>query len=95
MIVKNGINLFGNCKNKKCIAFNKEVCECPLVKLETCGFRKCRYSYIGTKIENQKFIPVNYNNSISEDHMLDYFEAGANGKNKSLWVNLKITANPL
>ena len=26
--VKDGINLFGNCKNRNCIAYNKEVC-CP------------------------------------------------------------------
>ena len=123
LIVKNGINLFGNCKNKKCIAFNKEVCspfgfgtfdliedldavnekcphcpacEFPLVKLETCGFKKCRYSYIGTKIENKSnLVPVNYNGSISEDHKIDYFKAGKNGENKSLWIELKITANPL
>ena len=26
LTVKDGINLFGNCKNKNCIAYNKEVC---------------------------------------------------------------------
>ena len=26
LTVKDGINLFGNCKNRNCIAYNKEVC---------------------------------------------------------------------
>lgn len=120
-----GINLFGPCKNKNCIAYNKEVsskfgfgtfdlikdldpdnekcpkcpsCEFPLIKLETCGFMKCKYSYIGTKIDDKdkyKLIPVNYSNSISKAHELDYFETGKSGENKSLWTELKITANPL
>jgi hypothetical protein len=122
LTVSNGINLFGPCKNKHCIAYNKEVCsmfgfgtfdlikdldpdnencpkcpscEFPLIKLETCGFKKCKYSYIGTKIddkEKSKLVPVNYSNSISEAHKLDYFEAGKSGEYKSLWTELKITA---
>lgn len=125
LTVSNGINLFGPCKNKHCIAYNKEVCsmfgfgtfdlikdldpdnekcpkcpscEFPLIKLETCGFMNCRYTYIGTKIDDKdksKLIPVNYSNSISEAHKLDYFEAGKSGEYKSLWTELKITANHL
>ena len=120
--VDDGLNLFGPCNNKKCIAYNKEVCstfgfgtfdlikdlgdnekcprcpacEFPLLKLETCGFKKCKYNYIGTKIENKtKLIPVNYFNSISEDDKLDYFQTESNEKNKIMWIELKISANPL
>ena len=122
LTVSDGINLFGPCKNKHCIAYNKEVCsmfgfgtfdlikdldpdnekcpkcpscEFPLIKLETCGFMNCRYTYIGSKIddnEKSKLVPVNYSNSISEAHKLDYFEAGKSGEYKSLWTELKITA---
>ena len=122
LTVKKGINLFGNCVNKNCIAYNKEVsspfgfgtfdlikdfdansvkcpkcpsCEIPLLKLETCGFMLCRYTYNGRKIENDKLVPVNYEKTISEPHKLDYFDAGKNGENKSLWIDLKITAYPL
>ena len=122
LIVKKGINLFGYCQNKYCIAYKKEVChpfgigtfdliqdlnsksykcpKCPaceylLLELETCGFMKCKYHYIGKKYENGKIKELNYTNIISEDHILDYFEAGSNGKNKSLFVELKITASNL
>ena len=122
LIVRKGINLFGNCQNKNCIAYKKEVChpfgigtfdliqdlnttsnkcpKCPaceylLLELETCGFMKCKYHYIGKKYENGKIKELNYSNIISEDHILDYFEAGSNGKNKSLFVELKITASNL
>ena len=121
--VGNGINLFGPCKNKKCIAYNKEVCsifgfgafdfakdlkpdsdkcpkcpvcECSLVKLETCGFKNCNYSYVGNKIDNNnKIIPVNYSNRISELNKLDYFQIGKSGEYKSIWIKLEITAKPL
>jgi hypothetical protein len=120
--VKNGINFFGNCQNKNCIAHNKEVCspfgfgtfdlmkdldpkndkcpkcpacEIPLLKLETCGFMMCRFKYNGQKIENGKIVPVNYENSISVPHKVDYFSAGKNGENKSVWIDLKISAYPL
>ena len=122
LIVKDGINLFGNCVNKNCIAYNKEVsspfgfgtfdlikdldqknekcpkcpaCEIPLLKLETCGFQMCRYKYIGKKFENGKIVPVNYENTISDTDDLDYFDAGKSGENKSLWVELKISAYSL
>ena len=122
LIVRKGINLFGYCQNKNCIAYKKEVChpfgigtfdliqdlnttsnkcpKCPaceylLLELETCGFMKCKYHYIGKKYENGKIKELNYSNIISEDHILDYFEAGSNGKNKSLFVELKITASNL
>ena len=122
LIVRKGINLFGYCLNKNCIAYKKEVChpfgigtfdliqdlnsksnkcpKCPaceylLLELETCGFMKCKYHYIGKKYENGKIKELNYTNIISEDHILDYFEAGSNGKNKSLFVELKITASNL
>ena len=122
LIVRKGINLFGYCQNKNCIAYKKEVChpfgigtfdliqdlnttsnkcpKCPaceylLLELETCGFMKCKYHYIGKKYENGKIKELNYTNIISEDHILDYFEAGSNGKNKSLFVELKITASNL
>lgn len=122
LTVKKGINLFGNCANKNCIAYKKEVscpigfctfdlikdldpdsekcpkcpsCEFPLLKLETCGFMLCRYLYNGKKIENDQLVPVKYEKTISEPHKLDYFDAGKNGENKSLWIDLKITAYPL
>jgi len=122
LIVKDGINLFGNCKNKNCIAYNKEVCsifgfgtfdliedldedsencpKCPscessLLKLETCGFMKCRFKYVGIKVENGKNVDVNYENSISDPDKLDYFDAGKDWGNKSLWIELKISAYSL
>jgi hypothetical protein len=122
LIVEGGINLFGICINKNCIAYKKEVsspfgfgtfdlmkdldpdsekcpkcpsCEIPLLKLETCGFMLCKYKYNGKKIENDKFDSVNYEKTISEPDKVDYFDAGKNGENKSLWIELKITAYPL
>ena len=121
LIVDEGLNLFGICKNEKCIAYHKKVCsifgfgvfdlikdldeisekcpkwpscENPLLKLETCVFKRCKYSYNGCKIEDKKLIYVNYNNSISEYDKLDYFAVSI-GVNKSVWVDLKIEANPL
>ena len=120
--VKEGINFFGNCINKNCIAHNKEVsspfgfgifdlkkdldpnndkcpkcpsCEIPLLKLETCGFMMCRYKYNGKKIENDKLVPMNYEKTISEPGKVDYFDAGKSGENKSLWIDLKISAYSL
>ena len=117
LIVDDGINLFGICKNKKCIAYHKEVCsifgfgtfdlikdldedsgkcpkcpscENPLLKLETCGFKRCKYSYIGYKIEDKKPVYVNHK-KIAENDKLDYYPVSI-GENKSLWVELKITA---
>ena len=122
LIVKKGINFFGNCVNKNCIAYNKEVsspfgfgtfdlmkdldpnnekcpkcpaCEIPLLKLETCGFMLCSYKYNGKKIENDGIVPVNYEKRISEPDKLDYFDAGKDGENKSLWIDLKISAYSL
>jgi hypothetical protein len=122
LIVEGGINLFGICINKNCIAYKKEVsspfgfgtfdlmkdldpdsekcpkcpsCEIPLLKLETCGFMLCKYKYNGKKIENDKLDSVNYEKTISEPDKVDYFDAGKNGENKSLWIELKITAYPL
>ena len=121
LIVGKGINFFGNCLNKKCIAYNKEVsspfgfgtfdlmkdltdkekcpkcpsCEIPIHKLETCGFMLCKYKYDGKKIENDKVVPVHYKKTISEPHKLDYFDAGKKGENKSLWIELKISAYSL
>jgi hypothetical protein len=122
LIVEGGINLFGICINKNCIAYKKEVsspfgfgtfdlmkdldpdsekcpkcpsCEIPLLKLETCGFMLCKYKYNGKKIENDKLDSVNYEKAISEPDKVDYFDAGKNGENKSLWIELKITAYPL
>jgi len=119
LIVKDGINLFGYCKNKNCIAYKKEVCspfgfgtfdlikylvpenencpkcpscEFPLLKLETCGFMNCRFKYVGIKVENGKNIDVNYENSIFEPNKLDYFDAGKDWENKSLWIELKMSA---
>ena len=70
-------------------------CELPLLKLETCGFMKCRFKYIGIKVENGKNVDVNYENSISEPDKLDYFDAGKDWGNKSLWMELKISAYSL
>ena len=122
LTVEKGINFFGNCINKNCIAHNKEVsspfgfgtfdlmkdldsknekcpkclaCEIPLLKLDTCGFMMCRFKYNGQKIENGKIVPVNYENSISVPHKVDYFSAGKNGENKVLWIDLKISASSL
>ena len=70
-------------------------CEFLLLEVETCGFMKCKYHYIGKKFENDKIKKLDYSNIISEDHIIDYFEAGRNGENKSLFVELKITASNL
>ena len=121
-IVKKGINLFGFCQNKNCIAYKKEVChpfglgtfdliqdlssksdkcpKCPaceylLLELETCGFMKCKYHYYGKKIENDQIKKLDYSNSISEEHVIDYFEAGKNDENKSFFYELKISASNL
>ena len=120
LIVKDGINLFGNCKNKNCIAYNKEVCspfgfgtfdlindleqdnekcpKCPacehsLLKLETCGFMNCKFKYVGIKVENGKYVDVNYENSIYEPDKLDYFDGGKDWGNKDMWIQLKISAS--
>lgn len=122
LTVDDGINLFGNCYNKNCQAYQKEVChifgfgtfdlikdldpqsskcpkcpacELPLLRLETCGFMNCKYSYIGSKFEDGTLKPINYNESISIPDTVDYFLAGDNGENKSLFVELKITASKL
>ncbi len=70
-------------------------CEIPIHKLETCGFMLCKYKYDGKKIENDKVVPVHYEKTISEPHKLDYFDAGKKGENKSLWIELKISAYSL
>ena len=120
LIVKEGINLFGICKNKNCIAFKKEVCspfgfgtfdlindleqdnekcpKCPacehsLLKLETCGFMNCKFKYVGIKVENGKYVDVNYENSIYEPDKLDYFDGGKDWGNKDMWIQLKISAS--
>ena len=122
LIVEKGINLFGFCQNKNCIAYKKEVChpfglgtfdliqdlssksdkcpKCPaceylLLELETCGFMKCKYHYYGKKIEKDQIKKLDYSNSISEEHTIDYFEAGKNDENKSLFYELKIEASDL
>ena len=80
--------------NEKCPKCPK--CEFPLLKLETGGFMNCNYSYIGTKIDNNnKIMPVNYSNWISEPNKLDYFQIGKNGEYKNIWIKLEITAKPL
>ena len=55
----------------------------------------CKYSYYGMKFKGGKIFNINYNNSISEKNKLDYFKAGSSGDNESLWVELKLNANPL
>ena len=72
-----GLNIFGICSNKNCIAKGKEVIyktelkeeglnfclnneivniKCPIcnkiIKPKTCGFWKCEYQFVGTKIED-------------------------------------------
>ena len=71
------------------------VCEFSLLKLETCGFMKCKYTYEGKKLDGIKQVPVYYSNSISDYDQLDYFEIGKAGENKSLWTELEITAEHL
>ena len=71
------------------------VCEFSLLKLETCGFMKCKYTYEGKKLDGIKQVPVYYSNSISDYDQLDYFEIGRAGENKSLWTELEITAEHL
>ena len=116
--VKEGMNLFGICKNKKCLAYNKEVihmfgygtfdaingdkeniicpsCEFPLISIDTCGFWKCKYFYKGKKFENNKLEEVNYSNINNSQDSIDYFNKGNDNENKSLWVELKITADKL
>ena len=82
-----------NSKSKKCPKC--PACEYLLLELETCGFMKCRYHYFGKKIENDQIKTLDYSNKISEDHTLDYFEAGNNGENKSIFYELKIIASEL
>ncbi len=55
----------------------------------------CKYSYYGMKFKGGKIFNINYSNSISENNKLDYFKAGSSGDNESLWVELKLNANPL
>ena len=120
-LTDDGLNLFGICKNKNCIAYHKEVCsifgfgtfdlikdldeisekcpkcpscENPLLKLVTCGFKRCKYSYKGYKIEDKKPIYVNYNKSVSKEDEIDYYGVSV-GENESIWVKLEISANPL
>lgn len=116
--VTEGMNLFGICKNKKCLAYDKEVihmfgygtfdvingdkeniicpsCEFPLISIDTCGFWKCKYFYKGTKFENKKLKEVNYSNINNSQDSIDYFNKGNDNENKSLWVELKITADKL
>ena len=113
-----GMNLFGICKNKNCLAYNKEVihmfgygtfdvingdkeniicpsCEFPLISIDTCGFWKCKYFYKGKKFEGNKLEEVNYSNINNSQDSIDYFNKGNDNENKSLWVELKITANKL
>lgn len=71
------------------------VCEFLLLKLETCGFMKCKYTYEGKKLDGLKQVHVYYRNSISDYDQLDYFEIGRAGENKSLWTELEITAEQL
>ncbi len=71
------------------------VCEFLLLKLETCGFMKCKYTYEGKKLDGLKQVHVYYRNSISDYDQLDYFEIGRAGENKSLWTELEITAEHL
>ena len=71
-------------------------CETPLLKLDTCGFMQCKYHYIGKKVENDKIEKVNYEKTISKgDDEIDYFSAGKDDENKSLWIELKITASKI
>lgn len=65
------------------------------MELETCGFMKCKYHYYGKKIENDQIKKLDYSNRISEEHVIDYFEAGKNDENKSFFYELKISASNL
>ena len=56
---------------------------------------KCRFKYVGIKVEDGKNVDVNYENSISEPDKLDYFDAGKDWENKNLWIELKISAYSL
>jgi ubiquitin len=70
-------------------------CEFRLREVTTCAFWQCKYSYVGTKVENKQLKDVNYSNSNSKKDEVDYFDPGENGENKSVWVELKITANKI
>ena len=70
-------------------------CENPLRKLDTCGFMNCEYSYVGKKYENGKIEDVEYKNKTKNKDLIDYFNPGKNGENKSMWLELKITAKDL
>jgi len=70
-------------------------CEFPLREVSTCAFWQCNYSYVGVKYENKQLKDVNYSNSNSKKDEVDYFAPGENGKNNSIWVELKITAKKI
>ena len=80
--------------NKKCPKC--PACEYLLLKLESAGFLKCKYKYVGKKYEKGKIVEVNYSKKTRDtDDYLDYVDAGKKGENKSLWVELKISASKL
>ena len=114
--LKNGINIFGVCDIKNCLAKGKQViynfgygtfdllhekedkipvcpaCENPLRKIDTCGFMNCEYNFIGKKYENGRIEDVEYKYQTQDKDIIDYFNPGKNGENKSMWLELKITA---
>jgi len=114
--LKDGINIFGVCEIKNCLAKGKQViynfgygtfdlfhekegeipicpaCENPLRKIDTCGFLNCEYYYIGKKYENGRIENVVYNDMTKNKDLIDYFKPGKNDENKSMWLELKITA---
>ena len=80
--------------NKKCPKC--PACEYLLLKLESVGFLKCKYKYVGKKYEKGKIVEVNYSKKTRDtDDYLDYVDTGKKGENKSLWVELKISASKL
>ena len=83
-----------NSKSKKCPKC--PACEFLILELESCGFMNCKYSYIGRKYENGKLVDVNFSKKTKKtSKSLEYIDPGKKGENKSMWVELKISADYL
>ena len=55
----------------------------------------CNYSFVGVKYENGEVIKVDYKNKVTKENKLENFLAGQNAEVKTIWIELKITANEL
>ena len=112
-----GLNIFGICSNKNCIAKGKEVIyktklkeeglnfclnneivniKCPIcnkiINPKTCGFWKCEYQFIGTKIEDGEEKEYDSKTKETKGDEFEYFNPYENGKVR--WTSLNIFVLP-